>query len=52
MKKEKEKSERSLYIRCTHTLWLAIAQAALDQEKSRTQLIIEAVEKYLELSKL
>lgn len=47
---EKEKCTRSIYLRCTHTLWLAIAQAALDKEQSRTQFVIEAVEKALSSS--
>jgi len=48
----KEKSSRSIYLRCTPTLWRAIAQAALDKEQSRTQFVIEAVEQALLQEKL
>lgn len=46
-KPNKEKCTRGIYLRCTQSFWLSVAQASLDSGKTRTQFIIEAVEKAL-----
>lgn len=49
MKKEKQEKEKSIFIRCSSSLWLRIAQEALNKDISRNKLVTEILEKNLPL---
>lgn len=41
------KKQKSLYIRCTDELWVAISQAALNTRRKKNDLIIDSITEYL-----